>query len=72
MKKRVESNDYRVCAAHDLAPIFEKALDINPKELARNKEFLALMEKSGLELGDGEEWKGLPKKTFEKKKGKKH
>lgn len=71
MKKRVESEDYRVCAAHDLAPIFEKALNINSKEHAKNKEFLALIEKSGLKFKDGEEWKGLPKKTFEKKKGKK-
>ncbi len=33
MKKRVESGDFRVCAAHDLEPIFEKAFGIKPKEL---------------------------------------
>jgi hypothetical protein len=54
MKKRVESGDYRVCAAHDLAPIFEKAFDIKPKELAKNQEFLDHMEKSGLRFGDGD------------------
>lgn len=37
IKKRVESGDYRVCAAHDLAPIFEKALDIKPKDLIKDK-----------------------------------
>jgi hypothetical protein len=71
MKKRVESADYWVCAAHDLAPIFEKAFDIKPKELAKNKEFLDRMEKSGLKFGGGDNWKGLPKKAFGMKKGKK-
>lgn len=32
MKKRVESGDHRVCAAHDIAPILEKALGIKPKD----------------------------------------
>lgn len=72
MKKRVESEDYRVCAAHDLAPIFEKAFAINPKDLAKSQEFLALVEASGLK--GGENWAGLKKRTFQpksqKKKGK--
>lgn len=72
MKKRVESGDYRVCAAHDLAPIFEKAFDIKPKDLARNVEFLAVMEKSGLKLNDDDEWKGSSKKSSPKKNKKKH
>jgi hypothetical protein len=42
MKKRVESEDYRICTAHDLAPIFEKVFDINPKDLQRDSELLAL------------------------------
>lgn len=30
-KKRVDSGDFRVCAAHDLAPVLEKMLGIDPK-----------------------------------------
>ena len=71
IKKRVESGDFRVCAAHDLAPVFEKAFDIKPKDLARNKEFLAILGRSGLRLKDDDNWKGLPKKSFQKK-NKKH
>jgi hypothetical protein len=41
-KKRVESEVYRICTDHDLAPIFEKVFDINPKDLQRDSEFLAL------------------------------
>lgn len=52
MKKRVESNDYRVCAAHDLAPIFEDAFRIKEKDLSRNQDFVVLVDKCGLELGD--------------------
>jgi hypothetical protein len=63
MKKRVESEDYRVCAAHDLAPIFEKALGINPKELAKSQEFLARVDTEGLK--GGAKWLGLKKmRTF--------
>ncbi|KAK3168098.1 hypothetical protein OEA41_004544 [Lepraria neglecta] len=54
MKKRVESEDYRVCAAHDLAPIFEKGLSIRPKEFEKDKEFVRLVRTSGLKLKDGE------------------
>ncbi|KAG4435429.1 hypothetical protein IFR05_009103 [Cadophora sp. M221] len=43
IKKREESGDFRVCAAHDIAPILEKALEINPKQLSRDKIFLDLM-----------------------------
>lgn len=39
MKKRVDSGDFRACAAHDLAPILEKAFDINPKHLANDTGF---------------------------------
>ena len=73
MKKRVQSGDFRVCAAHDLAPIFEKALDIKPKDLERDRNFLGLVEQSGLKLGDGQVWSGVLKKpaavrTRDKKK----
>ncbi|KAH8805725.1 hypothetical protein F5884DRAFT_456764 [Xylogone sp. PMI_703] len=67
-KKRVESGDYRVCAAHDIAPIFEKTFGISPKELAKNKEFLAILNRSGLSLGENDKWEGIPKKSFKKKK----
>jgi hypothetical protein len=73
MKKRVESGDYRVCTAHDIAPIFEKAFCINPKELQTNTEFLALLENCQLEPSGIGNWKGLPKKSFKpNNKHKKH
>ena len=77
IKKRAESGDYRVCAAHDVAPILEKALGIKPKDLKRNKAFLDTMSANGLHLKPGEKWTGLGKeqKSFHnkssKKKGKK-
>lgn len=69
-KKRQESGDFKVCVAHDIAPILERAFDIRHKDLEKDKNFLKLFE-NGLELKNGDEWKGLPKKTFGKK-GKKH
>lgn len=54
MEKRVESADFRVCAAHDLAPIFEKAFDINPKKLAKDAKFMALVQSNGQAFSDGE------------------
>ncbi|KAK2745727.1 hypothetical protein FQN55_006047 [Onygenales sp. PD_40] len=77
MKKRVESGDFRVCAAHDLAPVFEKAFNINPKKLAKDSRFITLMATNGLTLRDGEEWSGLgdnnsaPSGNNKKKKKKK-
>jgi hypothetical protein len=62
IKTRVESGDYRVCAAHDLAPIFETAFNIKPKDLAKDDAFLSLLENSGLKLKNGENWVGLPKR----------
>ena len=72
MKKRVESGDYRVCAAHDVAPILEKVLGIKPKDLERNQAFLDKMSANGLHLKPGEQWTGLDKqqKTFLTKSGK--
>ena len=60
MSKRVESGDYRMCAAHDLAPRLEKAFNIRPKVLAKNKEFLKLVELNGLKLKE-EQWAGALK-----------
>ncbi|CZT51672.1 uncharacterized protein RSE6_12850 [Rhynchosporium secalis] len=67
LNKRQASGDFRVCAAHDLAPILEKAFDIDPKQLSKEKTFLNLMARSRLKLKEGDEWKGLPKKSFGKK-----
>lgn len=64
MKKRVKSDDYRVCAAHDLAPIFEKGLSIDHKRLAKDSEFLNLMEQRKLRLPDDKGWDGLGKKKI--------
>ncbi|KFZ05647.1 hypothetical protein V501_08156 [Pseudogymnoascus sp. VKM F-4519 (FW-2642)] len=64
MKKRVDSGDYRICAAHDIAPIFEKAFSIKPKDLQTNIDFLALLESCKLEPKGIENWTGLPKKSF--------
>ena len=55
MKKRVESGDYRVCAAHDVASILEKALGIKSKDLERNQAFLNKMSANGLHLKPGEQ-----------------
>ncbi|KAL1970319.1 hypothetical protein VTN77DRAFT_5479 [Rasamsonia byssochlamydoides] len=67
MKKRVRSGDFRVRAAHDLAPIFEKALEIHPRKLAHDEGFLQRLENGGLDPGD-KPWKGLQKKSFHPKK----
>ncbi|GKZ20925.1 hypothetical protein AbraIFM66951_003816 [Aspergillus brasiliensis] len=62
-KKRVRSGDFRVCAAHDLAPLMASALGIDLKQLDKDKEFTKLVEQNGLDLG-GESWGGLKKKSF--------
>ena len=73
MKKRVESGDYRVCAAHDIAPILGRALNIKPKDLERNQEFMEIMLQNGLHLKPNVQWSGLSKqqKTSQNKNGKK-
>ncbi|KAI9652950.1 MAG: hypothetical protein M1831_006279 [Alyxoria varia] len=69
MKKRVESGDYRVCCAHDLAPVFEKAFDVKPKDLVKDKGFMRLVDEKGLRL-DGEMWVPEGKATGKPPKGK--
>ena len=73
MKKRVASGDYRVCSAHDVAPILEKALGIRPKDLDTSPAFLDMMAAKGLDVRPEETWTGLgkPQKNFHKKQGKK-
>lgn len=58
-QKRVSESDYRPCAAHDISPILDKAFGVNAKLLGKNKQFLKVVKKSGLELKEGEEWKGV-------------
>ncbi|KAE8381761.1 hypothetical protein BDV26DRAFT_289189 [Aspergillus bertholletiae] len=62
-KKRLESGDFRICAAHDLAPIMAQALGIDLKQLEKDKGFAHLVEEKGLHLGLGG-WNGLKKKSF--------
>ncbi|EFQ94047.1 hypothetical protein CFE70_000324 [Pyrenophora teres f. teres 0-1] len=58
-----ETADYRVCAAHDIAPIVEKAFRVHPKDLAKNKGFMKLVNAGGLDaLDKGGVWKGLGKR----------
>lgn len=72
-KKRVENGDFRVCAAHDMAPVLTGLLGIEPKLMEKDKGFQRLVKEKALELGE-ERWEGLKKKSFapkQKKKGKK-
>ena len=69
MKKRVESGDYRVCAAHDVAPVVEKALGISPKDLKNDRQFMELRLAHSLRLPPDHKWSGL--KETSKKKGNK-
>ncbi|KAI4279950.1 MAG: hypothetical protein L6R38_004841 [Xanthoria sp. 2 TBL-2021] len=49
-KKQLANGDYRVCASHDLAPVFEKAFGVRPKDLAKDKKFVKALTKDGLVL----------------------
>jgi len=71
-KKRVESGDYRVCAAHDVAPILEKAFGIKPKDLERDQAFLDMISTHGLAFEPSQGWTGIgkQKKTLHHKSGK--
>ena len=62
-KKRVQSGDFRVCAAHDLAPLIASALGIDLKLMEKDKDFAKVVEEKGLNLR-GEIWGGLKKKSF--------
>ncbi len=48
MKERVESGDFRVCAAHDLAPVCEGRVGVKSKELRMDKKFVKLVDRNGL------------------------
>ena len=62
LRNELKNGDYRVCAAQDLAPIFETAFNIKPKDLAKDDAFLSLLGNSGLKLKNGENWLGLSKR----------
>jgi len=73
-RKRVESADYRVCAAHDLAPVFERCFGIKPKDLQRDKLFVKCLEKNGLAFDENAVARGRIKtgiKVNVEEKGKK-
>ncbi|RMJ27058.1 hypothetical protein PHISP_02067 [Aspergillus sp. HF37] len=70
MEKRAESGDFRVCAAYDLAPVLGEVLGIEIKRLAKEKGFVELVDRKGLELGDGQ-WGGLAQKSYAPKGRKK-
>jgi hypothetical protein len=58
-----ETADYRVCAAHDIAPIVEKVFGVRPGDLKKNKMLVKLVNKGGLSaLDDGAVWKGIGKR----------
>ncbi|KAI3002248.1 hypothetical protein CBS147346_6082 [Aspergillus niger] len=65
-KKRVQSDDFRVCAAHDLAPLMASALGIDLKQMEKDNDFARMVELKGLNLR-GEIWSGLKKKSFSPK-----
>jgi hypothetical protein len=64
LQSRAKSEyDYRVCAAHDVAPVLEKAFGVKEGDLKRNKEFVKLVRKRGLDLVKGEVWLGVGSKA---------
>lgn len=68
--KREESGDFRVCAAHDLAPTLGRLLGIDLKQLSKDKAFVRLVDANGLDLGNAR-FDGLTAKSFAPKKKKK-
>ncbi|KAJ9324604.1 hypothetical protein DTO027B5_368 [Paecilomyces variotii] len=71
VKKQIESGDFRVCAAHDLAPIFERAFHIKPKDLKRDRILLDLIKQSGLTPNEEELklWQEVNKKRRKHARG---
>jgi len=65
-KKRLDTMDFRVCAAHDLAPILERAFNIQERQLRKNKSFTKQVEAYGLDLKEGEYFKGIGKDKLPK------
>ncbi|KAB8237911.1 uncharacterized protein BDW43DRAFT_306611 [Aspergillus alliaceus] len=59
--KRVESGNFQVCTAHDLALIIAQALGMDLKQLEKDKKFAGLVEIKGLLL-EKQRWGGLQKK----------
>jgi len=61
LKKREEKGgkDFRMCAPHDLAPLFERAFGVGYIRLGKSKHFKDLLRKEGLELKEGQRFKGV-------------
>ena len=51
--------DFRMCAPHDLAPVFERAFGIQYTKLNKSKHFKELLRNQGLELREGVRFKGV-------------
>ncbi|RAH84811.1 hypothetical protein BO86DRAFT_441819 [Aspergillus japonicus CBS 114.51] len=70
-KRPVEGADeLRVSAAHDLAPIIARLLQIDLKVLGKDEQFARLVGEYGL-YPEGETWVGLKKRTFGSRKKRK-
>ena len=69
-RKRVESADYRVCAAHDLAPVFERVFGVKPKDLQKDKKFVKTLSTNGLDLKKDVALPGTATKNLAGKKDK--
>ena len=63
MEKWVESSGYRVCIAHDAAPILEATLEVKLQDLARDHDFMYMMTTWVLNLPDNLYWEGIKKQT---------
>jgi len=61
LKKREEKGekDFRMCAPHDMAPLFESAFGIGYTNLNKSKHFRELLRKEGLEVKEGQRFKGV-------------
>ncbi|KAF2639707.1 hypothetical protein P280DRAFT_402432, partial [Massarina eburnea CBS 473.64] len=58
-----KKNDYRVCASHGIAPIFEREFGVKPTDLSKNKALPKLVGKGGLEaLDKGSVWKDVKRR----------
>lgn len=71
MGKRVETGDFRICTAHDLAPVLAELLGVDMEMIEKDKGFLNLVRNKWIYIGGGQ-WEGLMKSFASKgKKNKK-
>lgn len=58
-EKQQRENDFQICAAHDLAPIYQELFGLKPRELTKNNpKFVKLVKRGGSDAKDGRDWKG--------------